>query len=146
MAVWKAQNLATPKIMRVDGSAAIMTSRAIFESAPANADTVEFPLPAGAHLTDLDFQWSAGFGTIAGKIGYRPRSSQSAITPVDDYFQAAGAFVTAAAGRVRCNFMPMQFDEDMVIVATLTSGPSAYAASPIPAIVMIAKYGMVGPA
>lgn len=125
MADIKSRNYLNPPMMPCDGRAVFLNDDAAIAANPANNDTVSFLLPAGFELSTLRFKvpdMDASTG-MAGKIGYTPVDPASTLTPVDNYFRAAGALGQAAA-QVECDFVPITFQEDVKIQITWTAQAS----------------------
>lgn len=121
MASTKSRDYLIPKLMPVAPAAIVINDRATVSANPTANDTHDFLLPAGIELSKLWFKvpdMDASTG-MAGKIGYAPADPSSSLTPVDDYFRAAGALGQAAA-QIDCDFVPIKFNEDVKIQITWT--------------------------
>lgn len=145
MASLKAQDAATPKSMRVDGTAVWITGKYVAAAAPVAADTIDFLLPAGLKLCDLAFVFDdadTGAAFVFG-VGYRAVDPASGLATNATYFAAAGQTVGQAGGRLECIFKPIQFDTDVFIQLLVGTAPTAIAGNP--EIHMIAGGNQVGP-
>lgn len=118
MANINAVGFTAPKFMPVDGCAAAAIDKAIIPGAQAINDTVSFMLPAGAELFHVAIQST---GTVAAtvNVGYTPANPASTLAASLSYFGAAKA--VAAGARLRCDFAPLIFNEDVVIRLTHTA-------------------------
>lgn len=148
MASLKAQRATGPQFMSVEGDGAYNMDKAVLGAGqlgtPAAADTIDFRIPGGAHLAQLEFfldDCDTGAAFVFG-IGYRPVDSSSSLAPSATYFAAAGQTVGQAGGRIECAFKPIKFEEDVYIQLTVGTAPAGIAGNP--EIHMIAGYNCVG--
>jgi hypothetical protein len=150
MASLKAQKAYGPAPMRVDGDAVFHTDKIVLGAspglgAPAGADTIDFLVPAGAQLCQLEFvldDSDTGAAFVFG-VGYRPVNAASALPANASYFAAAGQTTGQAGGRLECAFKPIKFEEDVYIQLLVGTAPAGIAGNP--EIHMIAGYNCVGP-
>lgn len=137
MTIINAAGFNAPKFQPVDGCSAAIIDRAIIPGAQPISDTVSFRLPAGIELFAVAVQ-STGSVAATVNIGYTPADPTSALAPSLSYFGAARA-VTAGA-RLRCDFAPITFNEDVVIRLTHTAASTGSGG-----LVLIAEGNMNGP-
>jgi hypothetical protein len=145
MASVKALKALAPQIMRVDGTAAFVTDKIVLAAAPAAADTLDFLLPAGSQLCQLEFflDDSDTGAAFVFSVGYRPVNAASSLAAAPAYFAAAGQTTGQAGGRLECAFKPIRFEEDVYIMLTVGVAPAGIAGNP--EIHMIAGINQVGP-
>lgn len=107
-----------PKFMPVDGCAAAIIDRAVIPGAQAINDTTSFLIPAGLEVFSVGVQST---GTVAAtvNVGYTPANPSSSLSPSLSYFGAAKA--VAAGARLRCDFAPITFNEDVIVRLTHTA-------------------------
>lgn len=144
MAELYGQKSASPRPMRVDGNAVAALDKLVQSVALATADRVNFLIPAGAELQSLEFQIDdsdTGTALVFG-VGYRPRNSSSSLAANATYFAAAGQTTGQAGGRLKCNFKPIRFEEDVYITLTVGTGAAGIAGNP--EIHMLAEYNQIG--
>ncbi len=151
MASIKSQKFAAPQLMRVDGNGAVLTDKVVLGASPglgtpASADTIDFPMPAGALLTELAFQLDdsdTGAAFVFG-VGYRAKDPADAtVLPTSAaYFAAAGQTTGQAGGRLTCNFKPIKFEVEAVIQLLVGTAPAGISGNP--EIHMIAGYAQQG--
>jgi hypothetical protein len=121
MATYNAVGFTAPKFQPVDGCAAAIIDKTLVTAARANADIDQFMLPAGLELFTLEIQSS---GTVAAtvNVGYKAASPTSALAANATYFGSAKA-ITAGA-RTRLDFVPVTFNEDVIVTLTHTAAGS----------------------
>ena len=93
-------------------------------------------IPGGLEVTDVDIvndDLDTG-SALAAKIGYAPVNADDGPAAVDDYFSAAGTFLTAA-GRKQCAFQPIKFEQPVFLTITLTVAATTFASGKVTAIV-----------
>ena len=147
MSSLKAQKALLPQPMRVDGTAVFITDKYVAAAAPAEDDTIDFLLPAGAQLCSLSFvldDADTGTAFVFG-VGYRAvNPADAAALPTDaDYFAAAGQTTGQGGGRLDCVFKPIQFDVDVYIQLLVGTAPAGITGNP--EIHMIAGVNQRGP-
>lgn len=150
MASIKAQRAAAPKSMTCDGDAIFETDKVVLGASPglgtpAAADTIDFLIPAGAQVCQLEFvldDCDTGAAFVFG-VGYRAATTGSSLATNATYFAAAGQTVGQAGGRLECAFKPIKFEEDVYIQLLVGTAPAGIAANP--EIHMVAGYNQVGP-
>jgi len=150
MASLKGQKALAPQPMRVDGNAVVITDKVVLGASPglgtpASADTLDFRIPAGFQLCDLDLQIDdadTGAAFVFG-VGYRAVDTSSTLTPSSTYFAAAGQTTAQAGGRLRCTFKPIKFEEDVYVQVVVGTAPAGITGNP--EFVMIATGNQLGP-
>ena len=118
MANINARGFTSPKFVVVNGAAAVDVDTGLVPVALASGDTISFRIPAGAQVYDVGIQST---GTVAAtvNVGYRPANTGSSLAANPSYFGAAKA--VAAGARLRCDFAPITFGEDVVLTLTTTA-------------------------
>ena len=111
MAIIKAVSFTVPKSMRVDGTAVFIYDKA---TAPTIGDVLEFLIPGGLEVINLDFRSAAG--TMTFSVGIRPVKPDSLIVANTTFFAAGGQAFTGA--RREIPIVPTKFDEDVVLTVT----------------------------
>lgn len=149
MASFKAQKAFGPAFMRIDGDAQFGLDKIILGAAPglgtpAAADTIDFLMPAGARLAQLEFfmdDMDTGATFVFG-VGYRPVNPLSAMAAAPTYFMPAGQTIGQTGGRLECAFKPIKFEEDVFVTLTVGTASTGIAAGA--EIHMIAGYNCEG--
>ncbi|MCY1167582.1 hypothetical protein D9M73_75500 [compost metagenome] len=149
MASFKSQKALGPAPMRVDGDAVFHTDKIVLGASPglgtpAATDTIDFLVPAGARLCQLEFvldDCDTGTTFVFG-VGYRAVNTASSLATNATYFAAAGQTTGQAGGRLECAFKPIKFEEDVYIQLLVGTAPTGIAANP--EIHMIAGYNCEG--
>lgn len=130
MANTKAVRFNAPKYMPVD-SGAYHFNDYCSPAAAAVSDTFDYYIPAGVEISALAVQSDAldsnGSPTLAFKVGYLAVDAASTLTPVDNYFAAAGQTIARAGGRLACAFAPIKFNEDVIVRITVTTAVATLA-------------------
>lgn len=128
MANQKALKALAPAMMPVDGRAIVITDKYVLSATnPPAADTIDFRIPGGMRVTDLDFQVDdidSGTASLFG-VGYRAVDPNSSLVASTTYFAAAGQTTGQAGGRLRCAFKPIKFEEDVyiqIVIGTAGAG------------------------
>lgn len=111
MATLKALGALNPKSMRVDGTAIHIYDKA---TALAIGDVLEFAVPAGLEIMQLDVRGAAG--TMTFSAGVRPARSDSLIATNATLFAVAGQAFTA--GNKLVPVAAVKFDEDVFLTIT----------------------------
>ena len=111
MATIKAVSFTAPKMMRVDGTAVFIYDKA---TAVAAGDVLEYFIPAGLELMNIDLRSAAG--TMTFSAGIRPAKATSTIVTDPVAFGAAGQGFTL--GRRELQVAALKFDEDTVLTVT----------------------------
>jgi len=149
MASILSQRASSPKFMKADGCAYVETDKVVLGASPgvgtpAAADTIDFLIPAGARMTDLEFQFDdCDTGTtFVFSAGYRAATTGSTLAAAPAYFAAAGQTTGQAGGRLVCAFKPIKFEEDVYV--SLTVGTASTGISGNPEIHVIASYNCEG--
>lgn len=126
-----------PKFMPVTGASAAIIDRAVIPGAQAINDTTSLRLPAGVELFAVSVQST---GTVAAtvNVGYMPADATSSLAPSLSYFGAAKA--VAAGARLRCDFAPITFNEDVIVRLTHTAASTGAGG-----LVLIAEGNLNGP-
>lgn len=137
MANINAVGFTAPKFQPVDGCSAAIIDRAIIPGVQAINDTTSFMLPAGVELFAVGVQST---GTVAAtvNVGYTPANPLSSLSPSLSYFGAAKS--VAAGARLRCDFAPITFNEDVIVRLTHTAASTGSGG-----LVLIAEANMNGP-
>lgn len=94
-------------------------------------------IPAGLRVTDLDIindDLDTGGTAFAVKVGYAPCNAADGPAAVDDYFSAAGTFLSAA-GRKQCVFQPIKFEKPVIVTLTITVAATTFASGVVTALV-----------
>ena len=118
MANINAKGFINPKFVVVNGGAAVDIDTATIATALASGDTVSFKIPAGTQVHAVDVQ-STGTVACTVNVGYKPANTGSALAASASYFGAAKAI--AAGARLRCDFAPVTFAEDVILTLTTTA-------------------------
>jgi hypothetical protein len=150
MSSLKGQKALIPQPMRVDGNAVVITDKVVLGASPGlgtpvATDTLDFRLPAGFQICDLDIQIDdadTGAAFLFG-VGYRAVDTSSALVASTTYFAAAGQTTAQAGGRLRCTFKPIKFEEDVYLQVVVGTGPAGIAGNP--EFVMVATGNQLGP-
>ena len=111
MPIFRSIGIASPKSMRVDGSAIHIFDRA---TAQTTSDVLEFAVPAGLEIMRLDVRSTAG--TMTFSVGVRPARADSAIVANPTLFAAAGQAFTN--GNRIIPVAAVKYDEDVVLTIT----------------------------
>lgn len=141
MAQYRADTLGANSAFMDNGGAATTEIGIVTQTANLLiGDTVDLVRVAGGTKLCELLIWNGDLDTGATlqiKIGYRScHTGSSAVTPADDddYFVAAGAttWQTAVLGSAptRYAFVPLTFNKDVYITATVTASAAGIAASP----------------
>lgn len=138
MTIHKAADLLSkPRHMGEFGNLAMVWG-SVTPAAGALADVYQpVVIPAGMEVTDVDIvsdDLDTGGTAMAATIGYAPVNAADGPVAVDDYFSAAGTFLTAA-GRKVCAFQPIKFEKPVFLTLTLTVAATTFAAGKVTAIV-----------
>lgn len=139
MASLKAQRFYSPKFMPVTGAAAFINDKVVLAANPTATDTIDFLLPAGIEVSLVDIQPddidTNGAPTFVFSVGYRPLNSASSLAANPTYFAAAGQTSAQSGTRLRCNFKPIKFDEDVILQLAVGTAAATFAAGEVHAIV-----------
>ena len=111
MATIQAVGAQNPKTMRVDGTAIHIYDKA---TAAAIGDVLEFAIPAGLEIMQLDVRSPAG--TMTFSAGFRPARSDSALVANAALFAAGGQAFTA--GNKLVPVAAVKFDEETFLTIT----------------------------
>ena len=128
MAQFKSKKFALPKSSRNDGTAVFINDQAAVSAALVSTDTIDFVLPKGTELSFLKFYFTAlAASTLAGSIGFALMNGAStvvangvAVAGNATYFKAAATFALTASG-FECDFIPITFEDDVMIRITVTA-------------------------
>jgi hypothetical protein len=135
-----------PAFMPVDGCAVQINDSIALAVNPTAADVVNFRLPGGIELGILQIQASDldtnGTPTIVFSVGYTPCDTSSSLSPVTNYFAAAGQTLAQTGGRLNCSFLPIKFEEDVYVTLTIATAAATFAAG---SLAMIAIGSAIGP-
>ena len=150
MASLKAQRATAPKFMSVEGDGVFETDKIVLGvspglGTPAAADTIDFLIPAGAQLCQLEFfldDADTGVTFVFG-VGYRAATTGSTLATNATYFAAAGQTIGQTGGRLECAFKPIKFEEDVFVQLLVGAAPTGIAGNP--EIHIIAGYNAIGP-
>lgn len=126
-----------PKFMPVTGASAAIIDRAVIAGVQAINDTTSFRLPAGVELFAVAVQ-STGNVAATVNVGYTPVDPASTLAPSLSYFGAARSI--AAGARLRCDFAPITFGEDVIVRLTHTAASTGSGG-----LVLIAEGNLNGP-
>jgi len=123
MADMQAINYSRPKAMSVDGRGVNIWDRASITSLTA-ADTISFRMPAGFEICTLQLNCDDVESTATSlfRVGYLKFKSVDTLTPVDNYFAAAGQTTLQAGGILQCRFVPIKFDVEWILQILLNTG------------------------
>lgn len=116
MATLKSQSFSYGKQMRVDGSAVHIGDTA---TAATIGDVLEYPIPAGLEIFEIDARSAAG--TMTFSAGVRGVKADTLIATNTTFFAAAGQAFTSGRKQVTVN--GVKFDEPAVL--TLTTAVAA---------------------
>lgn len=149
MASLKSQKAVGPAFMSIDGDAFFANDKIVLGASPglgtpAAADTIDFLIPGGARVCQMEFfldDCDTGIAFVFG-IGYRPVNTASALATNATYFAAAGQTIGQTGGRLECAFKPIKFEEDVYVQLLVGTAPTSIAANP--EIHMIAGYNCEG--
>lgn len=139
MANFKAQRALAPAFMPVDGRGMVITDKYSVAANFTAADTVDFRIPGGMLVTDVQIQCddldTNGTPTIVFGAGYTPVDTGSSLSASLAYFAAAGQTTAQAGGRLTCSFKPVKFEEDVWLRLTVATASATFAAGDIDVIV-----------
>lgn len=149
MASIKSQKAAGPAFMDGDGCAYLHSDKVVLGAAPGSgtpqaADTIDFLVPGGARLCQLEFfldDCDTGTTFVFG-VGYRAVNPASSLATNATYFAAAGQTTGQAGGRLECAFKPIKFEEDVYVQLLVGTAPAGISGNP--EIHMIAGYNCEG--
>lgn len=111
MPTFQATGAQNPKSMRVDGTAVHIFDRAV---APAIGDVLEYAIPAGLEIMQLDVRSAAG--TMTFSAGFRPARTDTTLVANATLFAAAGQAFTG--GNKLVPVAAVKFDEPVWLVIT----------------------------
>jgi len=137
MANLKAVRFAAPKFMPVDGCAAFINDKAVVAANPAAADTLDFVVPAGLEISQLDIQvddLDTGVALVFS-VGYRALDSKSSLVASTTYFAPAGQTIAQTGGRLRCAFKPIVFNEDVIVQVVIGTAAAGFQAGEVWALI-----------
>jgi hypothetical protein len=139
MASIKSQRFYAPKQMHVDGRAIFIDDKVVLSANPTAGDTLDFMIPAGLRVSQVDIQCddldSNGSPTFVFSVGYAPVKAGSALSPNATYFAPTGQSTAQTGGRLRCNFKPITFEEDVMLRVTVGTASATFQAGEVHAIV-----------
>lgn len=127
---YKAQRASSSAHMQAFGNAVIFDDYASVTAALAVGDTVDLVKVAGGtraaiiRVKNDDCDTGA---TLQVKIGYRPADPGGVLVAKDDAFGTALTFLQAA-GTTDLNIDPIDFNEDVIVFATVTAAAAGQAA------------------
>lgn len=135
MAQFKSNKYALPKPSRNDGTAVFINDKAAVSAALVATDTIDFVLPKGTELSFLKFYFTAlAASGLAGSIGFALMNGATTVVANGvsvaanaTYFKAAATFGLTASG-FECDFIPVTFEDDVMIRITVTVSPTTPAA------------------
>lgn len=151
MASLKGQKALAPGFMSVEGDAVYGLDKIVLGAAsgggvgtPQAGDTIDFLLPGGAQLAQLELfldDCDTGTTFVFG-VGYRAVNPLSSLATNATYFAAAGQTIAQAGGRLECAFKPIKFEEDVYVQLLVGTAPAGITGNP--EIHFIAGYNCVG--
>lgn len=145
MASIKANGFMNPKFMPVTSAAAAIIDTASITANPTAADTIDFFVPAGIEVFGVEIQATDmdtnGAPTFAFSVGYAPVDPASSLAANATYFAAAGQTTFRTGGRLRCDFRPITFNEDVMLRLTVGTAAATFAAGTVDAIVIGNMHG-----
>lgn len=125
-------NFSRPQFMDSDGCGANWVSTALVTASTqlTATSTIEFPIPGGAEVTDVQLQTDDldSGAAMLFSLGYAPVKDGSTLVASPAYFAAAGQTTAQAGGRLRCSFQPITFNEPVKLVLTIGTAPAGLAA------------------
>jgi hypothetical protein len=141
MAQFKSRKFNLPKPAGGHGDAVFINDQAAISTAIVLTDTIDFVLPKGIELSSLDIYHTAlAASAMTAKIGWAPVSGSANVVmngvstaPNDAQFKATAAFGTSATG-FRCLFIPVTFEEDVLLRITIVASGVTPAAGTVYAI------------
>ncbi len=140
MAQLKMQKCDAPKFMKPVGDAVFINDKIALTANPTAADTIDTILPAGFEISMLDIQPddidTNGAPTFVFSVGYAPVNPASSLAANATYFAAAGQTGAQSGTRLRCNFKPIKFEEDVYLRITVGTASATFAAGEIHAIAL----------
>lgn len=127
MAQFKSRKFALPKTSHNDGRSAYVTDQTAVTAALVATDTIDFVLPKGTELASLRFYFTAlAASALAGSIGFALMGGATTVmangvstSANASYFRAAATFGLTASG-FACDFIPITFEDDVMIRITVT--------------------------
>lgn len=128
MAQFKSRKYSLPKPTNNSGDAVNINDQAAVTAAMVSGDTIDFVLPKGSELSNLRLYFTAlAASALAGSIGFALMGTATtviangvAVSGNASYFRAAGA-IGQAAGGFLCDFIPLTFEDDVMIRVTITT-------------------------
>lgn len=139
MASLKAQKATAPAFMSNDGRGVFITDKAVLGTAaggglgtPVATDTIDFLVPAGFQLCNLEFvldDCDTGAAFLFG-VGFRAVTTGSLLATNATYFTPAGQTTGQSGGRLECSFKPIQFEEDVFIQLLVGTAPAGISGNP----------------
>lgn len=136
MASLKSQKATAPAFMPNDGRAVFHLDKAVLGAGqlgtPAAADTIDFKIPGGTRVAQLEFfldDCDTGAAFLFG-VGYRAADPSSSLATNATYFAAAGQTIGQAGGRIECAFKPIKFEEDVYVQLLVGTAPAGIAGNP----------------
>jgi uncharacterized Zn-binding protein involved in type VI secretion len=138
MPVFNSVGRFTPQFMAGDGRGAFLIDRVVVATAPLVNDTLEFLIPAGFEIAQVEIQCddldTNASPTFAFSAGYAPVGGGTVVA-APTYFAAAGQTTARTGGRLVCSFKPIKFNEDVILRLTVGTAAATFAAGEIWAIV-----------
>lgn len=135
MAANKAQRATAPAFMKGDGGSYNYYDKFSVTANFTVADTIDYLVPAGVDITSVFVQSDQldtnGSPTAAFRVGYVAVDPLSTLTPVDNYFAAAGQTLMRTGGRLTCAFKPIKFSEDVYVRITVNAVCATFAAGDV---------------
>lgn len=128
MAQFKSRKFNLAKTNNGDGDAVFINDQCAVPSAAVLTDTIDFVLPKGIELSYLRFFNTAlAASSMTASVGWAPVQGSGNVimngvstAPSTNQFQATGAFGTSQAG-FECDFIPVTFEEDVLIRITIVA-------------------------
>ena len=147
MAALKSVAFQAPQFMPGDGCGAVYTDKYAVAVNPTISDTLDFRIPAGLEVTNVEIQTddidTNGAPTIAYSVGYAPIQAETIYTADATYFATAALGVTSkTGGRLVCAFKPKKFEEDVALRLTFTAASATFAAGEIHVVIHGAAKGV----
>ena len=142
MAALKGLKANAAQMQRGDGGAIILDDKYTFAANPSAADTIDFRIPAGMRVDDVqiggDRVDTNGAPTLVFSAGYTPVDTGLSLAASLQYFLPTGqtTLSVAVAARARASFKPITFEEDVWLRVTLgAAGAATFAAGDIYAVI-----------
>lgn len=125
---FNSRKYALPKATKNGGDAVYINDQAAVSAAIVLTNTINFVLPKGTELSFLKFFHTAlAASAMTASVGWAPMSGSANVlmngastAPSTNQFRATAAFGTSATG-FECDFIPVTFDDDVLIRITVVA-------------------------